>query len=185
MNLNRLYDLLASRAGAGDVINLPAWADMAAAAEFHPLEGTGALRALLHRGLVEQLPTPAPCGGHYVLRRPLPDCVDALRAMLRVPDGASVRHLLAPRDPFPDPKAIPSDELFRRFDMATGRPWCEAKHAKLIEWADEGATVWLAWDDGALRCTYYDDRAEAREWLASNGFSVPARCEPTPAPAIF
>ena len=89
-------------------------------------------------------------------------------------------------DNFPDPKTTPSDELFQRFDMAKSRaPWT-AKQAKLIEWHDDGsATVWLRWDDGALRCEFWEERAESREWLARNGFSVPTPSAPIHAPAIF
>jgi DNA-binding transcriptional regulator YhcF (GntR family) len=96
MNLNRLYALLASRTNADGTIRLPSWHDIAAAAEVAPEDDTRAFRALRERGLIESRTIPNSYGDQqYKLRRPAPEYVDAVAAMLRIPDGASVRHLLA------------------------------------------------------------------------------------------
>lgn len=53
---------------------------------------------------------------------------------------------------------------------ALGRPWASADTARLHEWREGDATICLEWQDGASLSCDYDTHAQARAWLADNGF---------------
>lgn len=93
MNLHRLYPLLADRTNSDKTIRLPAWQDIADAAEVQPFDDTAALRALIEKGAIDRRFVPntfSDCT--YILREPDDGCADAFMAALRTV-GANVRHL--------------------------------------------------------------------------------------------
>lgn len=95
MNLQRLYTLLADRTNADDSIRLPAWQDIAEAAEVQPFDDAAALRALIQKGAIDRRPVPNTYGDcAYVLRRPAAGYESAWLARLGVV-GASVHDIRA------------------------------------------------------------------------------------------
>lgn len=90
MNLPRLYDLLLSRSNAAGEISLPAWPDIAAAAEVPETEDTTAFRALVEKGAVKREPVANTFGDYrYFIQRPIDGQDDAFRTCLRTV-GATV-----------------------------------------------------------------------------------------------
>lgn len=69
-----------------------------------------------------------------------------------------------------------SDHPARRIELEeapnpAGRPWASATAAHLTECPEGDAVIRLHWEDGACLWQSYETHADARQWLAANGFS--------------
>lgn len=95
MNLNALYDLVASRANPQGLIDLPTWSDIARVAEVNEYDDALALRGLIDKGAIDRIPVRNTFGDYrYMLRRPAEGMENAFRAQLRN-IGGNVRSLRA------------------------------------------------------------------------------------------